>query len=144
MLEIVHGRDWKVAHTVCDNTEDVLSDLTGFVFQSQIREKVATRDTDGFFRNKLVADVGIEVDLNTSQIALRLPLSEVNKIKQGVYQIDLIGVLTETGETEVFLEPEELAVVNRPTVAPGGSAGVEDPQIPVPDFSQEFLDNLDP
>jgi hypothetical protein len=143
MLEIVNGRDWKVVHTVHDYEEGgALSDLTGFVFQSQIRERVATKDENGFFRNKLVADVVVAVDVNTSTITLQLPLSEVNKIKQGIYQIDLIGVVVETGETEVFLDPEEIAVVNRPTLAPGGAGGIEDPQIPVPDFSDQFNDAL--
>ena len=116
MLEIVKGRSWSVAHTVYDSEDGPLSDLTGYTFKSQIREKFGTRVEGGDFENKLVADVTVEVAINESIITLSLTQAQVDPLLVNDYQIDLVG--TKDGLDEAFLIPEPIRVTNRPTLLP--------------------------
>jgi hypothetical protein len=112
MIQIARGRAWSLVHTVCDDEEGVLADLSGIVFACAIRIKTGVQG-QGFFRNALVASVSVDVDLEDSQITLSLDEKSVNGIKQGTYQIELIGTHTD-GEIEVFIEPEDVVVTNSP------------------------------
>lgn len=114
MLEIAKGRSWSVTHTVYDSEDGPLSDLTGYTFKSQIRQKFGTRVSVGDFENALVADVTVAVDVSLAQITLSLSLVEVEPLLVADYQIDLVG--TKDGLDEAFLLPEPIRVTNRPTI----------------------------
>lgn len=117
-LEIVRGRPWSVVHTVQDTEDGPLTNLAEFVsFQSQIREKTATRNTKGFFEHALVTNVTVTADFSNSTLTLSLTRDQVDQLKTGEYLIDMIGLYTfsPTGSYEQLLPPEPAVVVNFPT-----------------------------
>lgn len=114
MLEIVRGRPWSAPHTVYDNEDGPLADLSHLVeYRCQIREKTATRNRKGFFEHRLVTDVAVE-ELQ-SIITLSLTVEQTALLQTGEYQIDLIGIAIDSS-VESLLDPEPIRVVNRPTV----------------------------
>ena len=111
MLEIVKGRSWSVSHTVYDSEGGPLSDLTGYVFKSQIRGKYGVKNGNDF-EHPLIHDVTVtRVD---SVLTLSLTRDQVESIPVGEYQIDLIG--TKDEQDEEFLPVEPIKVTNHPTI----------------------------
>jgi hypothetical protein len=114
MLEIVRGRSWKQDFTVLDNEDGPTTDLSIFdTIKCQIREKDAIKNkTTGIFENTLVVDVTVDTD--DSVITLSLTRAQTTTLKNGVYQIDILG--TADGVDEPLLDTEPIAVNNRPTL----------------------------
>ena len=148
MLEIVRGRNWRVAHTFQDSEDpEDLTDLSIYTtIACQIREKVAVRNARGYFEYRVVATVTVEVD--GSVLYLKLPISVVNKIQNGEYVIDVVGT-TEDNYQEQLLDPEPIRVVGRwtnpsadPEVDPLPEPPVP-PDLTIPDFSGEFEEALE-
>jgi hypothetical protein len=112
MLEIVRGRSWKQEFTVLDNEDGPMTDLSIFdSFKCQIRHRDAIKDKNGFFNNLLAQEV--TVDTEDSVITLTLTAQQTTLLKNGVYVIDVIGTSEEGNES--LLDPEPIAVTNRPT-----------------------------
>lgn len=109
MLEIVRGRNWSVAHTVLEGADGPPTDLSVFTLKCQIREKLATRNSKGFFEHKLIASPTVIVE--GSVFYLKLSSAASLLLQTGEYIIDVVS----TG-SESFLDTEPIKVVNRPTL----------------------------
>ena len=113
MLEIVRGRSWKQDFTVLDNEDGPMTDLSIYdTIKCQIREKDAIKNkTTGIFENALVVEVAVATE--DAILTLSLTREQTTALKNGVYQIDVLGTID--GEDEPLLDTEPIAVNNRPT-----------------------------
>jgi len=114
MLEIVRGRTWTQQHTVLDNEDGPLTDLSIFSeIKSQIRERTAKRNPKtGYFENAVVATVAVTFE--ESVITQTLTRAATYALNVGDYIVDIVGILSEGGD-ESLLTPEPVRVTNRPT-----------------------------
>lgn len=114
-----------------------MTDLSIFnLIRSQIREKDAVKNkTTGIFENALVVEPTVTVV--EAVITLSLNRTQTTALKNGTYQIDIVGTLDDGDEP--LLDTEPVAVNNRPTLpssdfipAPPGTEPI------IPDFVVEY------
>lgn len=142
MLEIVRGRSWRQDFTVLDNEDGPMTDLSIYEeIRCQIREKDSIKNKKtGVFENTLVQEVTVIVE--DAGIILTLNRVQTTALKNGVYQIDMVGTLVDGDEP--LLDTEPIVVTNRPTFPssdfiPAPPSGV----VVLPDFVEEFEEALE-
>jgi hypothetical protein len=124
MLTITRGLAWSVDHSVYDDVEQtIVSDLSGYTFKCQIREKVALNSTYPLL---------IDVNVTITEFGFNLSLTEqqTNDLPWGYYLIDVVAT-----DGYILMPKEAVNVVGHVTLP-------VDPD-DIPDFSQTFLDELD-
>jgi len=142
MLEIVRGRSWSVVHTLYDSLEGPLTDLSVFdEYRCQIREKSATRNSQGYFEHAVVANVVVTANVPASQLTLSLTRNGAALLHTGDYQIDLLGL--RDGADEALLQPEPVRVTNRPSSTVEGDFIPQEVSTPIPDFSETYNEALE-
>lgn len=142
MMEIVRGRSWRQDFTVLDNEDGPMTDLSIYnLIRCQIREKDSVKNkTTGHFENALVQEVSVTVE--DAGIILSLNRTQTTALKNGTYQIDIVGTLDDGDEP--LLDTEPIAVTNRPTFPssdfiPAPPSGV----VVLPDFVEQAEEALE-
>ena len=137
MMEIVRGRSWRQDFTVLDNEDGPMTDLSIYnLIRCQIRQKDAIKNkVTGIFENALVVEP--TVSFEDAVITLTLTRSQTTAIKNGIYQIDVVGTLDDGDEP--LLDTEPVSVNNRPTLPSSDFIPSPPGDVPViPDFVVDF------
>lgn len=128
MLTITRGLVFTANHTITDDGE-TLSDMSGYVVKSQIREKNAIKGVGGNLEYPLVIDVDVTMSgPKDSYMKLSLSRDETMGLPLGDFLVDVVG--TKDGVDEFILCKEPIKVVGFVTLP----EDIGD----VPDFVEQF------